>query len=162
MADVKLSAEQLLALEALEQAGRLEAEHVVRAAQDPTSPLHSLFQWDIEVAAHEHWLMQARSVIRSVEYRITRKEVVVTVPRYVRDPVATPLRPGYVTMSEVEGDPVLAEATVKLEIGRALGYLRRAARIATGLGLFPELDGLVAALASLRDSDVTDGADAAG
>ncbi len=55
-------------LDAIGQAngGNLRAEDVVEDARSPASPLHPCFTWDVAEAAHQHWLDQARSLIRSV------------------------------------------------------------------------------------------------
>lgn len=55
------------ACEALETTGPLTASRVLEAAQPPEAPLHPLFEWDDQVAAHAHRLAQARSVIKAVE-----------------------------------------------------------------------------------------------
>jgi hypothetical protein len=43
--------------------GLLRPDHVVRAAMDETSPLHSQFTWDDAKAAHEYRVWQARELI---------------------------------------------------------------------------------------------------
>lgn len=46
--------------------GKLESETVVKAASDPSSPLHPAFTWDDVEAAH-HWrVSEAQSLIRNV------------------------------------------------------------------------------------------------
>lgn len=47
-----------------ERDGKLTAESVLAAAQDVSSPIHSLFEWDDTIAAHEYRLEQARRVVR--------------------------------------------------------------------------------------------------
>ncbi len=49
---------------AKENGGLLQPESVVEAARSNTSPLHSRFQWDNSIAAHEFRLWQARQLIR--------------------------------------------------------------------------------------------------
>lgn len=52
-----------------ENNGTLLPEKVVEAAAIETSPLHSQFEWDDSIAAHQHRLWQARMLIRvSVEF----------------------------------------------------------------------------------------------
>lgn len=46
--------------------GVLKPELVVEEARRPSSPLHSRFQWDDSVAAHEYRIFQARNLIRVV------------------------------------------------------------------------------------------------
>jgi hypothetical protein len=55
------------ALEAVHSVNdEMPAEAVVDAARDPTSPLHSYFEWNDTVAAEQYRLHQARSLIRAV------------------------------------------------------------------------------------------------
>lgn len=54
---------------AAEHGGELRPADVVEAARLKTSPLHTQFQWDDTVAAHQWRLQQARQLIRvTVEY----------------------------------------------------------------------------------------------
>jgi hypothetical protein len=46
--------------------GKLRTEDVVKEARSDNSPLHKMFLWDDEKAAHEHRLQQARQLIRVV------------------------------------------------------------------------------------------------
>ena len=46
--------------------GLLVPEDVVEAAKDEANPLHAEFNWNIEEAAHQHWLARARSLIRTI------------------------------------------------------------------------------------------------
>lgn len=49
-----------------QQKGELEPINVVDDARNPSSPLHSFFEWDDSAAAEAHRLHQARGLIRSV------------------------------------------------------------------------------------------------
>ncbi|GIW89962.1 MAG: hypothetical protein KatS3mg109_1339 [Pirellulaceae bacterium] len=74
------------ALEHIREAhgGRLLPEHVVEAARDPASPLHSHFTWDDGEAAHRYRLWQARQLIRAVLIKVpTPQGAVRTVHAYV-------------------------------------------------------------------------------
>jgi hypothetical protein len=48
------------------QHGVLKAEDVVDDALRSSSPLHHLFDWDVNRAAREHWKERARDLMRSV------------------------------------------------------------------------------------------------
>ena len=52
----------------------LNLHEVVKAAKDPANPLHRYFTWDVQKAAQQHWLEQARRLIRSVRVEITTIE----------------------------------------------------------------------------------------
>jgi len=63
------------ALEAIRiRFGRLETERVLSQASNPRSILHAAFEWDDEVAANQHRLDEARTLVRSVEIIITQGE----------------------------------------------------------------------------------------
>lgn len=47
--------------------GQLTAQGVVEAARPTTSPLHPAFEWDDAKAAESYRLVQARSMIKSIE-----------------------------------------------------------------------------------------------
>ena len=49
-----------------QHSGRLEPRYVVEAAKNRKSPLHHHFTWDVQQAAEERWLDQARSIIRAI------------------------------------------------------------------------------------------------
>jgi hypothetical protein len=61
--DVIVIAQRLRVLEA--KAGSLDAEAVVRDAEDEASPLHRFFLWDDKKAAHEYRITRARYLIRA-------------------------------------------------------------------------------------------------
>lgn len=60
---IKLIAKELKKI-AKNNDGVLLPEHVVQSAKANNSPLHSRFEWDNSVAAHQYRLWQARQLIR--------------------------------------------------------------------------------------------------
>jgi len=144
----------------LEQNGRLTPDMILHDARRPDSPLHHLFEWDNERAAAEWRLEQARSVIRTVEYRITRNSVTLTAPRYVPDPTKTGRRQGYLAMDAIAEDAAMTVQAVIAELNRALGSVKRAARIAAALDYAPEVSGLVGVIERIRDTVQQGSADA--
>ena len=84
MANRKLTAEQSgLILSILDEQGYLRASELLDVAADPSSPLHSLFEWDDSKAAHEFRLIQARTLIKRVNVTILADEDrIVHVPAY--------------------------------------------------------------------------------
>jgi len=61
---------------AKENGGLLQPESVVEAARPESSPLHSRFEWNNSVAAHQYRLEQARRLIRvTVEIMAATGEV---------------------------------------------------------------------------------------
>lgn len=51
-------------LRGLTKRGLLRAEDVVEFARDPRTALHSIFEWDDSIAAHEYRIWQARQFLR--------------------------------------------------------------------------------------------------
>lgn len=99
-------------LERLKTGGVIRPADVVEAAKDDASPLHGLFEWDDNEAAHQYRLLQARNILR----------VYVT----VEESSATPLRAfvslttdrvkdggGYRAMSDVMDDSAMREQLLK-------------------------------------------------
>lgn len=148
---LKMSKEQQDYLVSLEQNGRLTPDAVLHDASRPDSPLHDLFEWDNERAAHEYRLEQARAAIRTVEYRIVRNAVTYTAPRYVPDPSKQGRRQGYMALDAVAEDEAATVLAVVAELNRALGSLKRAARIAAVLDQAPEIDNIVIVVEGTRD-----------
>lgn len=54
----------------LEEQGALTASRVVEAARPRSAPLHAELEWDLEKAAHQHHLSQARGILRGLEVLI--------------------------------------------------------------------------------------------
>jgi hypothetical protein len=150
--NVRFTQEQLARITALEQERRLTPATLVTDARDPQSPLHTLFEWDNERAAEEYRLNQAREVIRAVEYRIVRNDVLITAPRYISDPSIPGNHPGYVNIESLAQDDAMAVLAVQTELNRALGVLKRAERIAVVLDQGPQLASVVVAVTQIRDS----------
>lgn len=46
--------------------GAVTPVEFVQAAKNPESPVHSLFDWDVQRAAEKHWLSQAATYIKAV------------------------------------------------------------------------------------------------
>lgn len=114
-----------------EQCGGVEfAEHLVAAAEQPESPLHSLFTWDNDAAAAEWRMEQARSLVRRVHVRVIRDESADPIQvraylsrRELPSAEATPAGT-YVAIEEVAGATDW-ETSVLQEINRDVARLRR-------------------------------------
>lgn len=123
--------EQALA-DLYERDDKLTAAAVVDAALDPSSPLHSCFEWDDSLAAHQYRLVQARRLIASV--RIPAAE-------------GGPTR-AYVHVESLgsyePADQVARAVDLRAEVMR--GYRRDLARLRERLVRFVEFAGVVAAI----------------
>jgi hypothetical protein len=83
--------------------------------------MHNLFEWDDTVAAEEHRLEQARTLIRSI--RIIK--VGDDQPRRVYVNVRTNDHSSYVTMKQVRRDPGLIDQVLNSAIRDLSGWLAR-------------------------------------
>jgi len=144
--------EQIDRLTELQDAnGRLTPEAVVTDARDPQSPLHELFNWDVEKAAEGFWLDRARSIIRSVEVVIKTHRTVVRTPYYVRDPEAEQKEQGYVSITKVRSEPDLARDVLVAEFSRAADILRRAHEVSKALELEERVSEILEGVMDLRN-----------
>lgn len=146
---IDIVADRLAQIEAAN--GRLTPEAVVEDAKAKSSPLHELFDWDTDRAAHAHWLECAREIIRSVRYEYSTETLTIKVPKYVRDPQVDIGEQGYVTVASLQSDTVSAKAALRYEFGRAEAYLHRAREIAVALNLEGHVDRILGRLKAVRD-----------
>ena len=128
-------------LRELENDGRLQPADVVTDARDPTSPLHSHFEWDDGAAAERYRLSQARSLIRSVKINVTVREMPLSVVGYVRDPELQDTRnPGYRNVLQLRTEEDSARAAIIEEMKRVANAARRARSLAAVLGLTDQIE----------------------
>lgn len=74
------------AIKALEKKGKVDPDHLIKAARDPKHPCHADFTWNVEKAAQERWRDQARAIIRRCNFEVIIEDVGNTrVPYYVSD-----------------------------------------------------------------------------
>ena len=135
---------------AAQNAGILTPEAVVAAAQEPTSPMHDHFTWDDADAAAERRLDQARALIRSVRVIHHDSAASFRTVVWVRDPTQPPTHQGYVRTDVLATDRDKALAALENEFDRVDSIIKRARDIAMGLGLTPEMDAFLTALADIR------------
>jgi hypothetical protein len=127
---VKVELEKL----AIQHGGRLTPELVVEWARaNPDSALYQYFTWDVERAAYERWLDQARELIRRVRVEVQVEDKTYYVSAYVRDPNAEPREQGYVSLSVLQRDPDQARMAALHELIQAEGHLWRACDLAVVL-----------------------------
>ena len=138
-----LTDEQIARIEHLtDMAGeKLSAHMLVEDARDPDSPLHELFEWDLEIAAMRHWLERARQIIRTVtvRYELTTYSREVTSVAYVRDPAAEHNEQGYVRIESVRTDKQAGAAVGCEEMKRIASGLRRCSGIFKALSTDEEM-----------------------
>lgn len=123
--------------------GHITADMVLADARDESSPLHGCYNWDVNGAAHEHWLDTSRRLIRSVRVVIKEERSVIRAMAYVRDPAVPSDRQGYVSVAKLRNDEDLSREALVDEFARAASALRRARELAAALGLREQMDSML-------------------
>jgi hypothetical protein len=130
---------------------RLTPELVVETARrHPGSALHQCFTWDVQTAAYERWLDQARELIRRVRVEIRTEERTYTVSAYLRDPSVEPSEQGYVSIRVLQREPEHARLAILHEFAMAESYLKRARDLAAALQVVEVTDRALAAVVDAR------------
>jgi hypothetical protein len=131
--------------------GGLTPEIVVADAKDPASPIHEEFEWDMEKAAEQHWLDQARTLIRRIHIVSHKREATVHVPQYVRDPDLPAETAGYVKIMSMQTDRERSMRLLNQELSRVTSMLQRAREIALVLELSDEIDQYIHSLMPITE-----------
>lgn len=137
-------------LVALERNGRTTAEAILADAKNPASPLHDLYDWDVQRAAEAHWLDRTREIVRLVRYVEHTTHESYRLPRYVRDPDLFGRTQGYVALETLRVDPSRSRRALIAEFERVTAMLQRARHIAIGLALDHEVEDLLARITGLK------------
>lgn len=130
--------------------GVLTPEAVVADAKSAKSPLNKLFTWDDKEAAHQHRLMVARTIIRSVKVEVKTETKILSVPMYVRDPKRASDEQGYASTVELKNDREVATEALAYEFKRAIAVMERAVNIAEGLEMIDELKELLSRMQAVQ------------
>jgi hypothetical protein len=123
--------------------GRIAAEDLVKAAEDPESPLHGYFDWDDASAAHQHRLEQARRLIASVKYEVVVNSHKICSPAYVRDTTVDKMEQGYIHIAKLRTDEDAARDTMLREFDRVKQALIRARKIGAVLDMLTDIDSMI-------------------
>jgi len=139
---------QLAHIKGLEnRRGQITARRVLDDARKTTSPLHSLFNWNVKHAAERWWLHRARLIIGAVTIQVTHNHAVVKSPCYIVD--TTVSGDGYRSVAAMKTDTPAARESLVYTLEIAAGHLRRAYDLAGPLGLEREIDALLAQIAGV-------------
>ena len=122
-----------------EHEGKISPELVVEAAQDPESPLHKLFEWDLEKAAHR-WHIRTAQKILSYKYTEITETTTITAVAYVRDPRCAYDEGGYVSVEHVKSEKDLARKVLLMECARIDASLERSRELAHFFDLGAEME----------------------
>lgn len=146
---MKLTQAQLSRIKSLEnRKGQLTARRVLADAKQTRSPLHALFNWDIQHAAERWWLHRARLIIGAVTIQVTHNHTVLKSPVYVVD--TSVKGEGYRSIVSMKTDTASARESLIYTLETAAGHLRRAYDLAAPLGLQKEIDPLLAQIAGVK------------
>jgi hypothetical protein len=146
----KLTETHVTYLVSLERQGRQTAEAILADAKRLESPLHELYDWDVQTAAEAHWLDRTRALIRMVKIVVHTETHTYRIPRYVKDPELPAREQGYTSLEHLRVDATLSRRALATELERVTSSLRRARNIALGLDLEEEVDRLLTVVSGLR------------
>tara|TARA_R110000868_G_scaffold78701_1_gene224228 strand:- start:277 stop:744 length:468 start_codon:yes stop_codon:yes gene_type:complete len=145
---MKLTQAQLAHIKGLEnRKGQITARRVLEDAKRKQSPLHALFNWDLQHAAERWWLHRARLIIGAVTIQVTHQDTVIKSPCYIVD--TSVKGGGYRTTVSMKTDTASARESLVYTLEVAAGHLRRAYDLAAPLGLSREIDALLAQIAGV-------------
>ena len=109
--------------------GVLTAGMVVEKARAKRNPLHKQFEWDNDIAAEEHRLEQARTMLRSIQVVYAEAPQVAPQRVYVtttEPPLKeNPARKVYRSVDEVLEDPVARDELLGNAIRQAISFRRK-------------------------------------
>src|SRR5690606_23832039 len=111
------------------------------------SVLHDSFEWNVDKAAHAHWVSVANQIINGYTVETTVETRTMKTPVFVRD-VASPKR--FVPIDRMAQEKELAKASLRRELDRVLAALGRMRGIAAGLGLLDVVEDIARAETSAR------------
>lgn len=131
--------------------GHITPEAIVEEAADDNSPIHSEFEWDDSVAAHEHRKETARAMTRSIQ--VIRKEAPNVVAREFEIQIVssneaekkgTPMR-CYRTTEDLLKDPVERDRLISRAIKELAAFRNRYAGLSELAVVFSAIDDVAAA-----------------
>jgi hypothetical protein len=146
---MRLTRAQIAAIRSLENSrGQITPRQVVAAAKNKQSPLHELFDWNVQQAAEHWWLHRARVVIGAVTIQVSTHQVSYKASAYMVDTAVE--GQGYRSVKALKADEVNARESLIYTLEMAAGHLRRALDLAQPLGLAAEIDQLLLDIAGVQ------------
>lgn len=151
---MKLSKEQQQRVKelSLSNGGLLTPDLIIEDAKSKTSPLHSLFEWNLKKAALAQWQYTARVIVASVHVSVSEHKVILPAPAYVEDPDKPRNTQGYVSTVTLRSDKDKARRALIQELERAESYMQRAYKVAEAVGLSHEVEELLARIRHIARS----------
>lgn len=137
MSEVKDEIAEILEQIRKENGGVLRPDDVVSyAKKHKKSALGARFTWNVQDAAYQHWLWQARKVIAACRTSIITETVVVSAVAYVQDPdKKKESDQGYTSVHELRDDEDRARRYLAKEFTRIGGSIARLRETAELIGM---------------------------
>jgi hypothetical protein len=146
---MRLTRAQIAAIRTLEnRRGQLTPRQVVAAAKHKDSPLHALFDWDVQQSAERWWLHRARVIIGAVTVQVETQEFSYKASAYMVDMSVE--GQGYRSVAALKTDEANARESLIYTLEMAAGHLRRSLDLAAPLGLSKEIDRLLREIAGVQ------------
>jgi hypothetical protein len=121
--------------------GHFDPHILIEEAKDPDHEAHGWFEWNLDEAAQQHWLTQAREFVRGLKITaiVRRHETgapqrIAVAPRYVSDPATRREGGGYQETTVAMSDPAVRRRLLL----DAKAYVRAGLRRHSGLAFFSE------------------------
>jgi len=151
---VRLTKSQQLYIKelAFSNGGKMTPDLIIADAKKKRSPLHGLFEWDLKKAAHQHWLVTARTIITSVTVVCTEHTITIPTNAYIEDPDKPRGSQGYVSTVTLRSDKEKARRALVRELERAESFMQRAYNVAAAVGLSDEVESILAQIRSIARS----------
>lgn len=128
--------------------GNITPDIVVEDAKNTDSPLHGLFEWDVEKAAMQHWIETARWAIRQVRIVVNTDVREISTVAYVRNPSSERDQQGYRATLEVPERQ--RGAVIAYELERIEGILKRTLDVAEVYGAQEEVKNAIRHVVNAR------------
>lgn len=133
----------------LDSEGRLLADVVIDEARNPESPLHDQFTWDVDKAARQTWLREARELISSFHVSLTVRRTEYRVQEFVERPDKRSDHQGYTSIANIKSNKDLARDFLARELAVASTYVSKCQDFGEVLGLRDRVTGLADDIADL-------------
>ncbi len=131
--------------------GELTPERVLEDARSENSPLHDLYDWDVDRAAHTAWIIRSRDIIGAFRMTVTISKTVHVLPRYVENPDKVPGAQGYIQLEAIQSDDLLARRVLIAECNRIASAVTRARSIAAFCDMQADFEDLLQRVVGLRE-----------
>jgi hypothetical protein len=145
-------------IEISDRHGKLTPAIVIEEATSENHPFHDQFEWDNEIAGHQHRLTQAKTLIKVA--KISESPNLVSnyrAPMFVRDPDSSAKDGGYVALAKIPSESEQARNIYAMHLQRVINAMKSLEKVAGVLGMDQtvkfEIERLTATLVPRTDID---------